>query len=177
MVPTVSAYMTYKDLFSYELSSNKYSEWNNAFASVPQNFWQIGGDLERYTNLVFWSFASLTTIISLFGRLSDVNKMVWDSGLDALNFVSLLSTLISLYAYNLVYEAYSQDNSGNDATIAGYIAAAESIKSDMELDMVSKAANKGLVMTMLYTQQENYLAVLMALESFTASSDAQEEAK
>ena len=113
----------------------------------------------------------------MFGRLSDVNKMVWDSGLDALNFVSFLSTLISLYAYNLVYEAYSQDNSGNDATIAGYIAAAESIKGDMELDMVSKAASKGLVMTMLYTQRENYLAVLMALESFTASSEAQEEAK
>ena len=152
LVPIMSATMGYLDIFRYEPSSTKYADWDSAFATAPANVWQYANDLDRYTGFAFWTMASLTTILSIpISSLADINEMVWNQGYEALRLVSFVSGLLYLYAYNVVYTAYSQDNSGNDATIASYIAAATTIKSEMELDMATSLASKGLVGITLMT--------------------------
>ena len=126
-VAIMSAIMITLDLYRYNDATTRYAEWDNIAASPGTNYWQYACMLGSYTSLTFWIIASITSLLSIAEIAADVNMMVWMYGGAASTVIGLIAHILYMLAYDTVFTAYSQDNSGSDATIAGYITAATTI--------------------------------------------------
>ena len=62
--------------------------------------------------------------------------MFWKFGGSLYGYAAIVSHVMLFLAYDKVTVASLQDNSGSDVTIQGYIDAAASIKSELELEMI-----------------------------------------
>ena len=178
MVAIMSAAMIALDMFRYNPSSTYFAGWDNIAASPGTNYWQYSVEAVRYTSLAFWVIASLSQLLSIAGVLgSDINMMIWMHGGAASAGIGLISHLLYMYAYDIVFTAYNQDNSGNDSTIATYKTEAAAVKATMELDAIAMAAHETIVMATLYEQGENWMAAQMMMMGEEKKEEAMEEMK
>merc|ERR1719189_335190 len=99
-VAVMSAVGTALDMFRYNPSSTKYTEWGNLGATATTNYWQYGSEMARYTSLAFWSVASVTQMLSMFQVAPEVNMMVWMYGGMAGSMLGMVSHGLLMYAYD-----------------------------------------------------------------------------
>lgn len=177
MVAIMSSVMITLDLYRYNDASTRYSEWDNISASPGTNYWQYACQLASYSSLAFWMIASITSLLAINGIAADINMMVWMQGGAATAVLSLISHVLQMLAYDTVFTAYSQDNSGGDATIGGYITAATTIKGEMELDMVKASAKEALTLATLYEEGSNWMAANMMAMAGEKKEEMMEEMK
>ena len=111
-------------------------------------------DIGGYAGLAFWSVASLTQILSIFGVAADINVMVWMYGGAVGGLVGLVAHFIAMYAYDQLYTKTS-------SATASEVTAAETLMGEMEIAAISMASGEVLVGLELYDQGMNWMAAQM----------------
>lgn len=169
-VAVMSAIGAGLDMFRYNPSSTKYSQWSGIGATASTPYWMYGGELARYTMLSFFSVASVTQILSCFGVAPDVNMMVWMYG-------GMASSVLGLVAHGLLMYSYDLANTALGSMDAGEKAAAEAVIDALELDFIAGAAHETLVGIELYEQGANWMAAQMMMMGKDKKEEMKEEMK
>lgn len=170
-VAIMSAVGTGLDLFRYNPSSSKYSEWSNLGATATTNFWQYGSDLARYSGLTFWTVASITQILASFKISPEINMMVWMYGGMAGSMLGLVSHGLLMYAYDIANTVAGTSSTPSET------AAAENVLNDLELEFIGMAAHETLVGIELHSQGMNWMAANMMMMGMDKKEEMMEEMK
>ena len=102
--------------------------------------------------------------------------MWWKFGGSLYGYAAIVSQVMLFWAYDKVTVASLQDNSGSDATIQGYIDAAATIKSELELEMIQMTAFETVIGMALHEQEDNWLAAqLMTVHRNAMKNKAKKE--
>ena len=160
MIAVSAATVTAFELIRYNpTSASIWGEWATA-GLTGTNLTKLSRDIGGYAGLAFWSVASITQILSIFGIAADINMMVWMYGGMVGGLVGLVAHFIAMYAYDQLW-VVSEDA----ASTAGQIAAAETLMHEMELCAIRMGAGEVLMGLELYDQGMNWMAAqMMAME-------------
>ena len=170
MVAIMSASMIALDMFRYNPSSSKYSEWANIGATASTPYWMYGGELARYTMLTFSSVTSITQILSMAGVAADVNMMVWMYG-------GMAASVLGLVAHGLLMYSYDIANTALTSSTPSEVTAAQAVIDALELDFIAGAAHETLVGIELYEQGANWMAAQMMMMGKDKKEEMMEEMK
>ena len=155
MVAVSAATATAFDLFRYNpASADIWTEWTTA-GLTGTNFTKLSRDIGGYAGLAFWSVASLTQILSIFGVAADINVMVWMYGGMVGGLVSLVAHFIAMWAYDQLYVVKTTSATPAEVT------AAETLMHEMELAAIAVGSGEVLMGLELYDQGMNWMAAQM----------------
>lgn len=155
MTAVSAAIVTAFELFRYNPSTAEvWTYWATA-GLTGTDLAKLSRDIGGYAGLAFWSVASLTQILSIFGVAADINMMVWMYGGAIGGVVGLVAHFIAMYAYDKLYVV-----SSTSATQAE-VDAADALMHEMELAAIAMGSGEVLMGLELYDQGMNWMAAQM----------------
>ena len=92
------------DTFRYRGSDSYYDD-GDVLGST--NYWQLANQMHGYSGVAFWSLASITQLLSMFGHAVDINLIVWLYGGRLLMLTSLATLILEYLAYDKSYQILS----------------------------------------------------------------------
>ena len=138
--------------------------------SLSINYWEYIVMTWNYFTIAWMGVATITQLLSMFGIGAEINVMVWLYGGILNMYISFVTGLFAMYAYELYWqlaEASTGSYGAMDATIAF---------SSLELDMLARTAKETAAGFTLYMNHEAWMtAQWKAIPEETKSGDPEED--
>lgn len=104
------------NLWRYEsgtVAEAAFTAYENAAGSGSTNMWKLGWYINRRGDLSMFGLAWITQLLSTFGVLPGLNRIVWVWGVGAFGALAALTSGISYYiAYDKMYTAKNDEVKG-----------------------------------------------------------------
>ena len=148
-------------------SSTTYYDAGDALTT---NYWELLNMHWNYFTIGWMGVATITQLLSMLGTAAEINVIVWLYGGILNMYISFVTGLFAMYAYELYWqlaEASTGSYGAMDATIAF---------SSLELDMLARTAKETAAGFTLYMNHEAWMtAQWKAIPEETKSGDPEED--
>lgn len=136
------------------------TDYYSAGDALSQNYWQLLNNVWNFFTIGFMGIATITQLLSMLGLFAEINVMVWMYGGMLDMVISLVTSLVAMYAYD-AYWSESQASTSNSADAATAL-------SNLESDMLAMTAYSTAAGVNLWMHSEAWMmAQFMALPEET----------